>query len=357
MGDVAGPIEARDEARLESRGGEMRKGRFILRFSLSVTLALAALFRPLAAEAQSPARNPRLCLLGPYPLSHPSQSSRWSAFLQALRDLGYVEGSTVTIDFLSSDAQPNRFPGLAAECVRRRPDVIVTLTTPAALAAKQATSTIPIVMASSGDPVGAGIVTSLPRPGGNVTGLTVVAAELSAKRLELLKEMVPGLSRVVIVSHLVDPIAALQVKETEQAARSLGLRLQHHGIRTLDDLAGAFAAAATDGAQALLITVEQIFVIHRARVLELAARHRLPTMYPLREFVEDGGLMSYGVDPIWSFRKAAVYVDKILKGVKPADLPVEQVTTFEFAINFKTAKALGLTIPPSLMLRADQVIR
>ncbi len=316
------------------------------------TLTGGLLAAPLAAEAQ-PARVPRLCVLA---ADSRSSQARYNAFVQGLRDLGYVDGRTITIDFLSADGQYERFPALAAECVRLKPDIIVAYTTPGSLAAKRATNTIPVVMGPIGDPVGTGIVASLARPGGNVTGQTLMATGLSSKRLQLLKETAPGVSRVVVLSHLTDPIAAVQVQEMERAASPMGLRLQNQRVRSPDDFPAAFSAAAQDGAQGLLTTIETFFIIHRARVIELAATHRLPAMYSVRDFVDSGGLMSYGANVINLYRQTSVYVDKILKGAKPADLPVEEPTTFEFVINLKTAKALGLTIPPSLLQRADQVI-
>ena len=307
-----------------------------------------------AAETQQ-ASVPRLCVLAADSLSSP-WASRYNAFIRGLGDLGYVDGRNITITFLSVDGQYGRFPVLAAECVRLRPDVIVAYTTPGALAAKQATATIPIVMGPVADPVGVGIVASLARPGGNVTGQTVMASGLSGKRLQLLKEAVPELSRAAMVSLVTDPNSALQVQEIEQAAGSMKLRLQNQGIRTADDLQVAFGAVAKDRAQGLVTTIATFFLLHRARVIELAATHRLPAVYFVRDFVDAGGLMSYGPETLSLYRRTAIQVDKILKGAKPADLPVEEPTKFELVINLKTAKALGLTIPQSLLLRADQVI-
>jgi putative ABC transport system substrate-binding protein len=319
------------------------------------TVAGGLLAAPLAGEGQQ-ARVPRLCVLAADSLSSP-WASRYNAFIRGLGDLGYVEGRNITINFLSVEGQYDRFPALAAECVRLQPDIIVAYTTPGALAAKQPTGTIPIVIGPVGDPVGTGIVASLARPGGNVTGQTVMASGLSSKRLQLLKEAVPGLSRVAVLSLLTDPISALQVQEMEQVAGSMGLRLQNRGIRTADDLQAAFGASAKDGAQGLLTTVATFFIIQRARVVELAAKHRLPAMYPVRDFVDSSGLMSYGPETLSLYRHTSVHVDKILKGAKPADLPIEQPTKFELVINLKTAKALGLTIPDSLLRRADEVIQ
>jgi ABC-type uncharacterized transport system substrate-binding protein len=217
-------------------------------------------------------------------------------------------------------------------------------------------STIPIVSGPTGDPVGTGIVASFARPGGNVTGLTQMSPGLSAKRLELLKQAVPGVSRVSVFANLSDPIAAPQVQEMEAAARSLGVRLRVRAVRNPEQLPGAFEAAAKERDERLLTTIETVFLVHRARVLELAAKHGLPAMYPYREFADAGGMMSYGPNRLALYRRLAVYVDKMLKGAKPADMPVEQPTEFELVINLKTAKALGLTIPLSLLARADQVI-
>jgi putative ABC transport system substrate-binding protein len=310
---------------------------------------------PRAAGAQQ-VKKANLCILAADSLSSP-WASRYNAFIQGLTALGYVDGRNITIHFLSAEGQYDRFPALAAECVRLKPDIIVAYTTPGALAAKQSTATIPIVVGPVSDPVGTGIVASLARPGGNVTGQTVMASGLSSKRLQLLKEAVPELSRVAVLSLLTDANATLQVQEIEQAAGSMGLRLQNRGIRTADDLPAAFGAAAKDGAQGLLTTVATFFIIHRARIVELAAKHRLPAMYPVRDFVDSGGLMSYGPETLSLYRQTSVHVDKILKGAKPADLPIEQPTKFELVINLKTTKALGLTIPPSLLGRADDVIQ
>lgn len=317
-------------------------------------LAFAAFALPLTTEAQPAGRIPRLCFLTFDPGT--PQSSRFNSFFQGLRDLSYVDGQTISIDYLSADGRGDRFPDLAVECLRLKADVIVVTTTPAAKAAKNATRTIPIVMGALGDPVATGIVASLGRPGGNVTGLTLMSSGLAAKRLELLKRFEPRISRVLVLSYLVDPIAAPQVKELEDAAHALGVQLLVQDIRNADDLPTAFDAGAKWGAEAILTTAESIFVVHRKRLVELAAQHRLPGLYPYREMVEAGGLMWFGPNIADLFRRAATYADKVLKGAKPADLPVEQPTEFGFVINSRTAKALGRTIPPVLLLRADQVI-
>ncbi len=262
----------------------------------------------------------------------------------------------MTIDYLSADGRSDRFPALALECLRRKADIIVVTTTPAAQAAKNATRTIPIVMIPLGDPVTTGLVASLARPGGNVTGQTFMASGLAAKRLEVLKEAVPRISRVLVLSYLVDPIAAPQVKELESAARSLGVKLLVQDIRSADDLPAAFDAGARWHAEGLLTTAESIFVVQGKRLAELAAQHRLPGLYPYRAVVDSGGLMAYDSYTPDLLARTADYVDRILKGAKPAELPVEQPTKFELVINLKTARVLGLTIPATLLLRADQVI-
>ena len=267
-----------------------------------------------------------------------------------------MDGQTITIDYRSADGRGERFPALATDCLRLKADIIVVTTTPAAQAAKNATRAIPIVMYPLGDPVATGLVASLARPGGNVTGLTFMASGLAAKRLELLKEAVPRISRVLVLSYLVDPIAAPQVKELQSAAHSLGVTLLVRDIRAVDDLPAAFDAGARERAEGVLTTAESIFIVQAQRVVQLAAQHRLPGMYPFRRMVDAGGLMAYDSYTSTLHARTATYVDKILKGARPADLPIEQPTKFELIINRKTAKALGLTIPPSLLLRADEII-
>jgi putative ABC transport system substrate-binding protein len=313
---------------------------------------------PFAAEGQRGAKIPRLCFLTFDPGTAQSPSTRFEAFFQGLRDLGYAHGQTIAIDYLSPDGRSERFPELAAECLRLKADIIAVTTTPAAQAAKNATRTIPIVMVALGDPVGTGLVDSLARPGGNVTGMSQMVTGLAAKRLELLKEAVPGISRVLVLSYLVDPIAPLQVKALKEAAPSLRMTLHIHDVRTADDLPAAFEAGARERAEGLITTAESIFRAQRARVTELAARHRLPAIYPYSTFaVDSNGLMAYDVIDADLHRRAATYVDRILKGAKPSDLAVQQPTTFRLVINLKTAKALGLTIPQSLLQRADEVIQ
>jgi len=297
---------------------------------------------------------PRICFLTFDPGT--TQSNRFIPFFQRLRDLGYVEGQTITIDYLSADGHGERLSALAGERLHLRADIIVVTTTPAALAAKNATRTVPIVMHMLGDPVATGLVASLARLGENVTGVTIMASGLSAKRLDLLKEAVPKLSRVLVLSYLGDPIAAPQVKELERAARSRGVKLLVQDVGTGDDLPAAFEAGARWHADGLLTTAESLLVVERKRIVELAGQHRLPALYPYRTVVDSGGLMAYDSFTPDLQARTATFVDRILKGEKPSQLPVEQPTKVELVINLKTAKALGLTIPPSLLLRADQVI-
>jgi ABC-type uncharacterized transport system substrate-binding protein len=327
----------------------------MLRVALLVMLTLFA--APVVGEAQQSKKIPRLCFLTFDPGTLQSQSPRFDAFFEGLRDLGYVDGQTIIIDYLSADGDGERFPALTAECLRLKADIIAVSTTPATQAAKKVTRTVPIVMIALGDPVGTGLVDSLAQPGGNVTGMSMMTSDVAAKRLELLKEAVPAISRVLVLSYLADPIAPLQVKALEKAARSLGVTLQIQDIKTADDLPAAFDAGARERSEGLLTTAESIFVAQRARVTELAARYRLPAMYPYTIQVADaGGLMAYDINYPDLERRAATYVDKILKGAKPSDLPVQQPTKFALVINLKAAKALGLTISESFLLRADQLI-
>jgi putative ABC transport system substrate-binding protein len=279
------------------------------------------------------------------------------AFRRALKELGYFEGQNIIIEYRWGDTMEGSLPNLFAEVIRLNPDVIVTGSTPAVLAARNATSTIPIVMTNSSDAVRDGLVASLARPGGNVTGLSIFVPELTGKRLELLKEAVPKLSRVATIWNTANPGNMPLLRDTEVAARQLGLELQSVGIRGPDDLEGAFATIAKSPAGALNVLSDAFMVTNRTRIAGLALKNRLPSIYPSDPYVRAGGLMSYGTSLTATFQRAAYFVDKILKGTKPADLPVEQPTTFELVINLKTAKALGLTIPQSILIRADHVIQ
>jgi ABC-type uncharacterized transport system substrate-binding protein len=279
-----------------------------------------------------------------------------NVFHDALGALGWIEGKNVVYEYRYADNQLDRLPELAAELVRLNVDIITAMGTLAPLAAKRATSTIPIVMTTAGDPLGSGLVTSLARPGGNVTGLSLMAPDLGGKRLELLKEVLPGVFRVGILWNAANPYSALVFKETASAARILGIELQSIEVRSPDDFDGALAASTRLLVGALITVEDPLTVGHRKRIADFAAINRLPAIYGLREFVDAGGLMAYGAHLADLQRRAAGYVDKIIKGAKPADLPVEQPTKFELVVNLKTAKALGLEVPPSLLARADEVI-
>ena len=315
-------------------------------------LTLAIILSPLAADAQQAGKVPRVGFLAA------AGAGFLESFRQGLRELGWVEGQNIVVDYRFAEGRFDRLPDLAAELVRLKVDVIVAVPTPAAAAAKNATATISVVMIGVGDPVGQGLIASLARPGGNVTGLSYsVDLKLFGKQLELLKETVPKVRRVAILSNPGNPAHALGIREVKVAARSLGVQLQLLEARGPEDFDGAFAAMAKERVGALLVVSDSMFSLHRTRLLDLAARSRLPAAYGFRDLVEAGGLMSYGPSVPDLYRRAATYVDKILKGAKPGDLPVEQPTKFELVINIKTAKALGLTIPQSMFIRADQIIQ
>jgi len=320
-------------------------------------LTLGTLSMPLAAEGQQATKVARIGWLG---ADTAAVSHLYEAFRQGLHDLGYVEGRNLVIEYRSAEGKYDRLPALAAELVALKVDVIVAGSTLAAVAATQAIRTIPIVFASAADPVERGFVTSLARPGGNVTGLSGLGPELVGKCLELLKQAVPGISRVAILwepGAMGERTEKDRLKQAEVAARALGVRPQFVEARGPADIDRAFSDMIEAHAGALTVLPSTMFVIERRRLVDLAAKNRLPAMYITREFVDAGGLMAYGSNLADLFRRAATYVDKILKGAKPADLPVEQPTKFEFVVNLKTAKALGLTIPPSLLQRADELIQ
>ena len=321
-----------------------------------VTLTLSMLAAPLAAEAQRAANIPRIGVLVP---AEPSiDDPTTAAFRRALHDLGYVEGQTITMEWRLAHGRVERFPALIAELIGLKVDVLVIASGPAAVVAKQATQTIPIVFLAVGDPVGIGLVASLARPGGNLTGLSLGVGEgFAEKWVELLKEAIPQASRVAFLQDPTSMITATHWHEVQRAAQALGLQLQRLEVRDPHQFDSAFATLATEGAHALIVDASVFFYTHRSRLVDLAAQHRLPGMYPLREYVAAGGLMSYGVSIADLWQRAAVYVDKILKGAKPADLPVEWPRSFEMIINRKTAQALGLTIPPMLLFQADEVIQ
>jgi len=307
------------------------------------------------AEAQQPTKIPRIGFLAAVSLS--ANSARFEAFRQGLRELGYMEGKNIIIEWRSSEGKADRLPGLAAELVRLKVDMIVSGGSTATRPAKEATNTIPIVMAQDTDPVGNGFVASLARPGGNITGLATLAPELSGKQLELMKEIVPRLSRVAVFGTSTRSGNAQSLKETELAAGAFGVKLQYLDILSPKDIETAFRAASKDRADAVLVLTSPFATSQRTQIADLAVKNRLPAIYDRAEFVEDGGLMTYSVSSTDLFRRAAIYVDKILKGAKPADLPVEQPIKFEFIINLKAAKQIGLTIPPNVLARADKVIK
>jgi putative ABC transport system substrate-binding protein len=308
---------------------------------------LALLAAPFGAGAQ-PSAVPRIGLL--------ADATSWEPLRLGLRDLGYVEGKSITLEERSSQGRHERFRELALELVGLNVSVIVTVGTPATLAAKQATTTIPIVMASAGDPVRSGLVSSLAHPGGNVTGLTILGPGLAAKRLELLKEAVPTMSRVAFLWNPANPDQRFSFEEVQVAARALGARVHSVEARNREELEQALAALRQDRPSALLMTADAVHQRYIERIVASMAELRLPAMYQLREAVDRGGLMSYGASMSDLSRRAATFVDKILRGAKPAELPVEQPTKFELVVNLRAAKALGLTIPPSLLARADQII-
>jgi putative tryptophan/tyrosine transport system substrate-binding protein len=326
--------------------------KLVLSSLLAATLAFVLGF---AAEAQQPKKLYRIGILF---VGSSSFYATWiDVFRQGLKELGYIEGKNITIDYRYGEGKADRLPSLAAELVGLKVDVIVSSSTPSVLAVKKATSTIPIVFVSISDPVASGLVASLARPGGNITGLSIVAVELSGKRLELLKEAVPSVTRVAFLWDSANPAQAPQWKEAQAAAQALRLQLQSLEVRSSNDFDSAFEAALRDRAQALVTTPAALLGAHLKRIVEFAAKNRLPAMYGNPQFVDAGGLMSYAPDYSAQYRRAATYVDKVLKGAKPADLPVEQPTKFEFVVNLKAAKQIGLTIPPNVLARADRVIK
>jgi len=325
---------------------------------LVVMLALVILTAPLIAEAQQPKNVPRIGLL--ITNSRSSESTSIEAFHRGLQELGYVEGQNIVIEYRYADGKLEQLPQFAAELVRLNVEVIVTTGTPPTRAAQHATKTIPIVMTVVGDPIEAGFVASLAKPGGNITGLTVMSRQLSGKRLELLKEASPEISRVAVFvdGTLTAQQLSASLQEAQLASHAVGITLQYLDVQGPNpDLDGAFSTATSQRAEALIIPPGPVLNLHKKRVVDLVAQSRLPAMYFTRGFVEAGGLMSYGPSPSDNWRRAATYVDKILKGAQPADLPVEQPMKFELVINLKTAKALGITMPPSLLLLADEVIQ
>ena len=322
---------------------------------LAVVLSLGLILAPLAAEAQSAGKMPRIGVL-----MLPPRAGAGGTYMQALREglgeLGYVEKQNLVLEIRWAEGKPDLLRGLAAELLSTRPDVLVTSGSEAILTLRRATDVVPIIMATVMDPVALGIVASIAHPGGNLTGLAILSLELTSKRLQLLKETVPRLSRVAVLWYPANPGNVLMLREVETACQTLGLRWHGVAVRGPDELASAFEAILGTQSNGILAIEDSMLVSHRSRIVETVARTRLPAMYAFRQFVDAGGLMSYGPNIPETFRRAAVFVDKILKGAKPADLPVEQPTKFELVINLKAAKALGITIPQSILGRADQVI-
>ena len=319
--------------------------------------ALCALLLALcgSGEAQQPKKPARIGFLA---ATSPSvESARIEAFRSGLRELGYVERKSIIIEWRWAEGKVERLPSLASELVRVGVEVIVAGGSTSTGAAKEATTTIPIVAAQVNDPVGSGVVASLARPGGNITGFSTLAPEISGKRLEMLKEVIPKLSRVAVFGDSTAPGNSQSLTETELAARAFRIQVNYLDITSPKNIETAFREATKGHADAVLLLAAPVLISQRRHITELAAKHRLPAIYPQKEYVEDGGLMSYGVSIVDLYRRAATYVDKILKGARPADLPVEQATKFEFLINLKAAKRIGLTIPPNVLVRADRVIK
>jgi putative ABC transport system substrate-binding protein len=324
------------------------------RRAFTTLLGGAAVVWPIAARAQQAGKVHRIGVLET--ISTTLNVANFYALREGLRQLGYAEGQNLVIEYRSADGRDDRFPGLARELLALKVDVIVTRGTPAAKAVKNATSTVPVVMMASGDPVGVGLVTSLARPGGNITGLSAIVGELSPKRLELIREIVPGLARIAVLANTSNDAVRRDWARIETAARSLGVQSQLLDLRESDALGTTFDDASARRADALVVVIDAITQANQQRIVDLAMKHRLPAIYSSREFVDAGGLISYGVSYPDLYRRAATYVDKILKGTKPADLPVVQPTKFELVINLKTAKALGIEVRPSLLALADEVI-
>ena len=320
-------------------------------------IAGSLLAAPLAAEAQQPDRVRRIGLLLPYIESDSQAQARVTAFRAALQERGWVDGRNAGFEFRYAEGQPDRLPALATDLVQKKVDVILTAGTESTDAARKATKNIPIVMAAVGDPIAAGFIINLARPAGNVTGASLLATELTAKRLQLLKEVLPALTRVAVLWSAANASVVQKVKQIQTAAPLFGVQLHLFELRAPSDIEKGFESAAKFGAQAVMTTEDALQITYRARVVELGKRHRIPVASEFGEFAHAGALMSYGPSILDQFRSAAGYIDKIFKGAKPGDLPVEQATRFELVINLKTAKALGLTIPPSLLGRADEVIQ
>ena len=323
-------------------------------FIIVVAFTLSVLITPSASQAQHRGHVPRVGYLGTSSASLEPELVK--AFREGLRDRGYVEGQNIVIEYRWAEGNYQRFPDLVADLVKLKVDLILTTGTPGALAAKRATQTIPIVMAFTGDAVATGLVSSLARPGGNLTGLTAMNPDLEGKRLEILRELLPKLVTVVVLLNTSNPFSAIQAEQTKISARALGIQLQPIELQRPEDFKDAFARVARQRPDAITMVADRFLLAHRTQIVDFIAKTRLPAMYPYRDFVVAGGLMSYAPSYEDLIRRSATYVDKILRGAKPSDLPIEQPTKFELLVNLKAAKALGVVIPPSILLRADQVV-
>jgi putative ABC transport system substrate-binding protein len=322
-------------------------------FSVVVAFTISVLITPSASQGQARGPVPRVGYLGTSSASLESELVK--AFREGLRDHGYIEGQNIVIEFRWADGNYQRFPDLVADLVKRKVDLIVTTGTPGALAAKRATRTIPVVMAVVGEAVATGLVSSLARPGGNLTGLTTMVPDLEGKRLEILREVLPRLMTLAVLLNTSNPLTAIQWEQAKTSAKALGIQLQPIELQRPDDFRDAFARVARQRPDAITMVADRFLLAHRTQIVDFVARTHLPAMYPYNDFVAAGGLMSYGPSYEDLFRRSATYVDKILRGAKPSELPIEQPTKFEFLVNLKTAKLLGVPIPPSLLLRADHV--
>jgi putative tryptophan/tyrosine transport system substrate-binding protein len=329
----------------------MRRRDFI---ALLCGAAAASTLRPLAADAQQTVRVPRVGFMGNSTAA--LEANLVGPFREGLRELGYEQGRNIVIEYRWAEGKYERFPALIAELLAANVDVIVTAGTPASLAVKKATSSVPLVMIAVGEPVATGLVASLARPGGNITGVTSISPEIEGKRLELLREVVPGLSHIAVLWNAGSPVQVIQERETRVAAQALGMKMLSLGVRTLEEIEGAFATMLRQRPEALFVLADRLFLHHRKRIMDFAVQHRLSGVHAYRELVEVGGLMSYGPSYADMHRRAATYVVRILKGERPADLPVERPVKFELVLNLKAAKALGLEVPPTLLARADEVI-
>ena len=326
-----------------------------IRKTLPWVILVASLSVNVFADAQQTGKVPRICFLGNS--TETLEAKLIAPFRERLKSLGYIEGKNTSIEWRWAEGNYQRFPVLISELIASKCDVVVTAGTPASLAVKKATDTIPLVMIAVGDPVGTGLIASLAHPGGNVTGLTSVASDLEGKRLELLREVVPKISQIAVIWNPISPFQVISEKEMQDAARALNIKVLSLGVKREDDLPAAFAALVKEKPGALFVLADRLFLHLRSRLMEFAVKHRLPGVHAYVELVEAGGLMSYGPNYGEMHRRAAYFVDRILKGAKPADLPVEQPTKFELVINLKTARQIGLTIPPNVLTRADRVIR